>query len=368
MTDTCFICATPYQIIAAVSISHTYKIKSDLYIIPDFAQAKEYEKRIRDLDLFSKVTLVDISRFESYRQSKNRLRYGFGYFFNYFRVNKIVKSIAGDADYKKIYISNHHNIGKYLCIFFLKRGADIVFYDDGVGSYDNPRVYKAFGLEKTVRTILFGKKTVGLSDKRILYCPDLYKKVFGDSDDVASIPNWANDQHLLDLINTICGYDDKAKIGREYVLLDTIPSEDFDSKGQEIYEKLLDICVNSFGKDLVIKKHPRDNREPKYSCEYYKYSDIPFEVICANSDVENKVLICNKSTAAFTPKLVFDLEPTVILLHKITGGVPDDLKTDRFEFDIREMYRMKERFIVPDTMDELVEILGHLKTKNEVNG
>ena len=98
MTDTCFICATPYQIIAAVSISHTYKIKSDLYIIPDFAQAKEYEKRIRDLDLFSKVTLVDISRFESYRQSKNRLRYGFGYFFNYFRVNKIVKSIAGEAE------------------------------------------------------------------------------------------------------------------------------------------------------------------------------------------------------------------------------------------------------------------------------
>ena len=46
------------------------------------------------------------------------------------------------------------------------------------------------------------------------------------------------------------------------------------------------------------------NRIKQY--EYYKYSDVPFEVICANSDMENKVLICSSTTVAFTPKMLFD--------------------------------------------------------------
>ena len=364
MSETCFICATPYQIIAAISIAHVYKKNADMYIITDFSQAEEYAKRVRDLNLFSKVDLINTQRFEPYRQSKSKLVYGFGFFFNYLRVNKIVKSIAGDADYKEIFISTHHNIGKFLCIYYLKRGAEVIYYDDGEGSYYIPNVYEAYGLEKAVRTVMFGKQTVGLSRNRMLYSPELFRKVFGNSYNVSAIPNWSKDKTLLKMINHVCGYSDKAKINQKYILLDTIPSVEFDSKGLSIYEELIDFCINCIGSDLLIKRHPRDKREPKYSCEYYKFSDIPFEVICANSEMENKVLICNSSTAAFTPKMLFDLEPTILLLHDLTGGLVKDLKRSQFENCIRDLYRNKARFIVPETKDEMPGILEAIKSEN----
>lgn len=360
-SDSCFVCATPYQIIAAVSIAHTFKKKADLYIIPDFSCAEEYCKRISNLGIFSRVSLIDISRFESYRQKKSRMLYGLGFFFNYLRVNRIVNTIVGDADYKEIYISTHHNIGKFICIYFQKRGAEVIFYDDGEGSYDNPWVYQAFGLEKFVRTLFFGKKTVEFSKNRMLYSPELFVKEFGDSYNVTAIPNWSKDNELLRLVNLVCGYNEKARIDNRFILLDTIPSSEFDSNGQLVYEQLIDKCVEILGKDLIIKKHPRDNRIPKSGCEYYAFSDIPFEVICANSDIENKVLLSSSSTAIFTPKMLFDLEPDVIMLRHIAGGNDDNSKRDRFASHIRDLYRDKDKFTVPETIDELTDVLESLK-------
>ena len=78
MSDKCFVCATPYQINAAIAISSEYADKSDMYILPDFTHAEEYANRVLDLGIFSNVYLVDSMKYESYRRSKNKLIYGFG--------------------------------------------------------------------------------------------------------------------------------------------------------------------------------------------------------------------------------------------------------------------------------------------------
>ncbi len=360
MSNKCFVCATPYQINAAIAIAGGFADKADMYILPDFSQYEAYAERIQELGLFSKVSLVDSMKFESYRRSKNKLVYGFGFFFNYLRVNRIAKDIVGDADYKEIYISTHHNIGKFICLYFLKRGAEVIYYDDGEGSYDNPRVYEAFGIEKIVRRILYGKQAVGLSKKRILYCPELFKERFGDSYTVYAIPNWANDTNLLKTVSHVCGYTDLARIDHRFVLLDTIPSEDFDQRGQEVYEELVKTCVNTLSNDLMIKKHPRDHRKQEYQCDVYRYSEIPFEVICANSDIENKVLISSGSTAVFTPKLLFDLEPTIILLNRIVGETVVRVDRDSIVSFLKNKYQDKAKIIVPESIDELLDVISNL--------
>ena len=342
-----------------MAITNASGKKSDLYLLPDFPRVKEYEERIRNLDLFSKVELVDSMRFESYRTKNNKILYGIGFFLNYFRVNNIVRSIVGGSQYKTIYISTHHNIGKFVCIYFLKRGAEIVYFDDGEGSYDNPLVYEAFGIERIVRSLLFGKRTVLLSKNRQLYSPDLFKSFFGDGYNVSPIENWAKDEILLDKINLVCGYSDNAKINQKCVFLGTMPTEEYDKEGQVIYEKLVNTCAVQLGTDFVLKKHPRDKSETAYSCnEYYNYADIPFEVICANSDIENKVLISSGSTSVLTPKLLFDMEPTVILLNRIAAEPVDMVKRDRIISYVRNMYRDKNKFYVPESMDELCNILA----------
>lgn len=358
MADTCFVCATPYQIMAAISIVYNSEKTADLFVLPDFLKAEEYAQRIRGLSIFSKVVLVDTARFEAHKRSRNRNVFRIGRTYNYLRINYIVKSIVGDSFYKEIYISTRHNIGDLISIYFIKRGSEVIFYDDGEGSYFWPDIYEASGMDKVIRTILFGKRAVGLSDKRMLYCPELFINAFGNSYNVSSIPNWSQDESLLSIINYVCGYNEKLRINHKYVILDTIPSEGLNSDEQIIYENLLDKCINKFGKDLIIKKHPRDKREPKSNCEYYQFPDIPFEVICANSDVGNKVLICSSSTAVLTPKLLFDLEPRVIFLYHITGGVTNNSKRDDFISGIKALYHNKDRIMIPNTEEEFENVLS----------
>jgi len=287
------------------------------------------------------------------------LLYGAGIVANYLKLGSIVRGLTGDAAYRKIYISSQANIGRLISLYYLKRGAEIIYFDDGEGSYDDNKIYEAKGIDRVIRRILFGRKSLRLSEKRKLYCPELFKKTFGDCFELERIPNWAGNAGLLKKINEICGYTDDARIRQKYILLDTIPEESFDQSGQEIYEKLVRICIDTLGEQLIVKKHPRDKRTTEHSCQIYPYGAIPFEVICANSDIQNKVLICSGSSAVLMPKLLFDSEPTVILLHHMTGARLAD--TDKRETIIRyvkEMYCDQSRFIVPETPEAFAEALN----------
>lgn len=362
MPDRCYVCTTPYQIIAAIAISYNERMHSDLLIIPQFFAADEYADRIRKYDLFSSVAVVDTSEIEAYKKRTNKLTYGFGIVRNYIFLNSLVYQMTGGRNYKEIYISSQANIGRLISLYYRKRGAKIIFFDDGEGSYDDNKIYEAQGIDRRIRAVLFGKEAIRLGSRRQLYCPELYRKTFGDKDEVTPIPNWSNDNELLGVMNKISGYSDEAKIREKFVLLDTIPSESFDEEGQNKYEALFGICTELLKDKLLIKKHPRDSQEYDKTCAVYKYPAIPFEIICANSDINSKVLISAGSSAVLMPKILFDSEPVVILLHHITGNkLGDDVKRQKMITYVRELYKDKSKFIVPETIDEFRETIENLK-------
>lgn len=367
MSDSCFVCTTPYQIIAASTIAIEEGKSSDLLIVPQFDKAVEYAERIRHLNIYEEVLLVNTKKIEAYKKRKNRLLYGLGIIANYLRLDEIVHEIIGNKDYKTIFISSQANIGRLMCLYFLQKGKEIIYFDDGEGSYDDYKIYEAQGIDRTIRKLFFGKKSIRLSDRRLLYCPKIYEMTFGKSDHVSAIPNWSRDVNLTNVINSICGYSEAAAINHKYVLLDTIPSENFEKSGQDKYEKLVDICVDVIGKELLIKKHPRDNRQYKKKCAIYQYPAIPFEVLCANSDVGNKVLICSGSSAVLTPKLLFDAEPVVILLHHIVGSRLGDIeKRETLISCTKNLYQDKSKFIVPETIEEFKASIETLKSREDV--
>ena len=138
MADSCFICTTPYQLIASIAIASTSGERSDLYIVPQFTGARDCSEKILRENIFSKVNLTDTSRFETYKRRTNRLLYGAGIISNYLMVDKIAKEVVGNAQYKKIYISSQANVGRLVSLYFLKHGAEIVYFDDG----EDVNVYK----------------------------------------------------------------------------------------------------------------------------------------------------------------------------------------------------------------------------------
>ena len=358
MAEKCFICTTPYQIIAASAIELEMRFHADLLIVPQFSGAEAYAERARNTGIFSNVLCVDTSEIEAYKKRKNRLLYGLGIVKNYVFLDRIVKSMIGETVYKTVYISSQANIGRLISIYCSKRGAEIVFFDDGEGSYDNSKIYEAQGIDRLIRSFFFGKKSIGFSNKRKLYFPELYRNVYSDKDDVQKIMNWAENRSFLDCMNDICGYSADAQISEKYVLIDTIPSESFDSDGAERYEKLRALCADSLGEQMIVKKHPRDKSECISSVKVYPFSSIPFEIICANSDIGDKVLITAASTAVFIPKMLFDSEPVVIMLHRITGSrFNNSAEREKMIDQIRALYRDPGRIVIPESIAEFEEIL-----------
>jgi len=58
MNDKCFVCATPYQINAAIVITSGFADKADMYILPNFTRVEEYANRVQELGIYSNVYLV----------------------------------------------------------------------------------------------------------------------------------------------------------------------------------------------------------------------------------------------------------------------------------------------------------------------
>ncbi len=86
------------------------------------------------------------------------------------------------------------------------------------------------------------------------------------------------------------------------------------------------------------------------------------EIICANFAINKKVLISEGSTAVLMPEILFDSEPVVIMLHRITGNrLGDDIKRQKTISYVRELYKAKSKFIVPETIDEFRETIKNLK-------
>ena len=69
----------------------------------------------------------------------------------------------------------------------------------------------------------------------------------------------------------------------------------------------------------------------------------------------NKTIMSIFSTACIYPKILYDDEPRVILLYKLIGFDYTFFGEEMLSFveSVRELYRDKDRFFVPESWDEL---------------
>lgn len=357
--DSCFICTTPLQIINAVSIAYHNKKTADLYIIPQFSGAEAYYKRLSDLNIFCKVIYVKTDTIETYKKKKGIVK-KLGIVRNYLRIEKVGEMIlVPDTEYQVVYISSKANIGRLVCLYMIrkKKNTTFCFFDDGEGSYYNLDLYRPQRIDRLIRQMLFGNRSIVLSNQIYLYSEDLYRRLNPNSSfQVRKLPSWQNEPELCGMINHICGYTKDKAISQRMIIIDTLCEEVFNKETCDRYRKIRKQICSMLGSEVIMKKHPRDHEKTKRAC--YPYSDIPFEVLCANNDIERKILICVSSTAVVMPKILFDKEPIVIMLYKITSP-KDSGDVSRYAFcdEVRARYRDKERFIVPTSEQELFQVL-----------
>lgn len=360
--DSCYICTTPFQVIVATTMAYYASEEADIYIVPQFDEAKEYVIRLKTINIFRNVIIVDTQQIESYKTSKRRLFKYVGIIWNYLNIGKIAKKILlKDTLYKKILISSKANIGRIICFYHIKVMSEVAIYyfDDGEGSYDNPLLYKPKIGDLILRFLLFGKRSISLSNTIYLYSPIFYNNLnINIIPNTIKIPTWHKDPILLKAINNICDYSSLKEINENVILIDTVKEECFDNNQCKQYEKILRLIEGIFSEDLIYKKHPRDKNEEEGKINTYKYHNIPFEIICANCNINDKILITESSTSVSIPKLLFDSEPTIILLYKIVKSkIIEEHNSDKFYKALKSIYKDQSKVIIPKTEQELVSYL-----------
>lgn len=367
--DTCYFCTSPYQLFGILSIAQSRNEAADLYIDPQFSDAEVFAERIRTLNLFDNVVVIDsekiYSKFFSCRKGFiNHLQI----VRSYLKVNEIAPIILkNNVAYNTMFISSRAYMPRMVYLYHIKNKikVNLELFDDGVGSYCSDDAHKPKGLDSLLRFLLFGKRAVDLNFTRYLHSPELYKIVEPHSKyKIEKIPHMWKNPDWISKCNIIFGINDGSLINETVIIIDELLSDEVVS-GDDSKNELLDIYAKisqTTGiKNTVIKPHPRNKDIDIEKLNIYHSNGVPFECVCMNSDINNKIIVSLGSTAAATPKILLDQEPYIILLYKLIDTNPNYLTvTNKFFQALKKSYTESAKIYIPDNISELCEILTRL--------
>ncbi len=364
-----FFCTTPYQIITSVVLNEIIGEKSDIYIIPQFKMAAEYAQNLEELNLFNRVKLVETAMIEKHKKAKNKFLMHVGIVQQYFNVEAIAETfLFPNTEYKKMYVSSKAYIPRMAYLYCIKKDVEteLVYYDDGEGSYYNKYRIKANYIDKIIRRMIFGKKAIEgeKAQKIFLYEPELYRSLNDDhyNNSIIAIPHIINKQRMQRIISKIFNISERDLIPEKAIILDVLKTGKFSKANIEALISIYSRIQETFSRDnTIVKKHPRDKSDQLTSFKCYERYNVPFECLCTQMNMNEKVLISVSSTAVILPKILLGQEPIVILLYKlidqINQGAEYHRKQDAFYQLCKKNYSVQDKFYIPESNDELLNIL-----------
>src|SRR5699024_3866592 len=120
------------------------------------------------------------------------------------------------------------------------------------------------------------------------------------------------DSRFMSFVNKIFDYHNEYAIRQRVVFFDQ-PISKF---SYNTFQEVIEISHERFKDEFIIKLHPRNDKIflINEDISSYPYFQLPWEIIAANSDISNKILIGFFSTALTSNKIIFDEEPYIIFL------------------------------------------------------
>lgn len=356
-----FFCTRPYQIISAILLAESFGEKSDIYVLDYFEGAKTYAERLKASHIFNQVIVVDKLPIENLKIGRSIWAQHIIGLVRYISIDRYVTSVLyPNTRYKKIFTSCTLLLSRTVHLYYTKHNvkAELVYYDDGLGSYVRALIEPS-RLDRLVRRILFGKKAIREIERPhqfYLYSPLLYEKINGEKANlILRSIHWKTDTSFRSQISEIFAINKDDLISEQVIIMDG--PKDSESEIDASYD-LYSILQGQYGqKNVIIKKHPTGDPE-KPSFKYYKKTGVPFEALCAISEMSDKILVTVSSTAVITPKILTNQEPTIILLYKLLPSPHWDeafkKKLDDFFGLFSRLYTRPDKIFIPGTVGDLI--------------
>lgn len=356
-------CTTPFQVIVAFKIFKNNAKCTDIFILNQFEGHKELCQRIEEINCFRKIKIINEEMvYGLNHKKKTKLGMRLDLIKAYCSLDKIVnKIIPNIREYTDIYVSCNAFIPRIVRLDCQKNGygTKFHFFDDGIGSYCISSTYRQSIRDKAARFFILGRKTIYEEYDLFLFMPELYEQLNPSSQYIVRKiePVTKKDSIYLDKVYQGCDME----IQEKFIYFDTVRKEIGTDELNENNNEVIRRMIGILGEDnFIVKTHPRD--KTRYiNCKYIDSGTLPMEALYCHYDFTEKVLISVFSTAVFTPKIIFDQEPYVILLYKIFR--PDlqfVAEADKFCRTIKLLYKDFSRIIIPESKEELYRSLDNM--------
>ena len=348
----CFVCTTPYQIMGAIAIVQDKQMDADLYFYGTFNRYEDVAEKLSKAHVFNKVIAIDFSPYVDIGKLRT--------LWQVVNSKKIVSSvIPPDIIYDSIYSSNRAHTNLLLIYELSRRNPRMkyIYFEDGVGTYGDKisilkkrtRGHNLIEIFKRCNSINPSKTSIMVTHPELLNVSSIPFKIL-------PMPFLHYSLSMSKLLREVFSVYDSDILNKRVVFFDTVRDK-YSFKDPIIIkmDECLNLFVSVFSKsDIVYKSHPRSSvvLSDDMGFKTDLSTSVPVEVFYYEmTELNNRILVGNLSTALFTPKLMFDKEPIVISLHRIV--IPKDTKCLSFFEKMRLMYKDKNRIVAPANMEEL---------------
>ena len=353
-----FICATPVQVFNALTIMHN-------------------KFRNKKMDIYALNFRVDMRQILKYAEKTP-------YINNIYYIDYIIKAnnliqifkdyVIQDKEFREIFDNNNKYdllfttwVGGYGSIIFnklLKNNPKlkIAFYEEGIGIYMQVPFGYYGGIRKFFK-IMGQKCEADYVKDMYLYRPDMiYEKTPLNPVAIGKVDK--SDKQFIDMINTSLGIDNNIEDSKKMIYLENYFEPSLFGEFDQIP------IIRAMGNDVVARLHPITDRK-KYEDQGVKVekSKLSWEFCLLNMEnINERTFVSIYSSALFSPKIIFDLEPRIIVLGK---AVRNFLKGKNEYYEnyypksfatmvesIKKSYRTPEKVIIPNTMDDFYQLIG----------
>lgn len=361
------ICGTPFQTFNTLNIVYSSKGKSfDICIFDRFNLAREYTEKIRTLPNINKcVFIADYNKdYIAGYQLKGFIK-NLHSVYVYLHPKKSLKNFFTDLlEWEYFTSKDRYDLimaptpSFFLqCIEKLNQGASLDYYEDGLGSYLGDFNKESASIERKLFSKIF-KVGYNVLPVRTLYVynPSICKSTVAKT--IKQLPIVS-----ISFLNKVGFLFEKSSYKNtvHYIWFTQITLTGTDKDTLKILKEI--------SQDVMIRMHPKDRNIGFYKEYGFDIDDGSnlWEYIIGKTDIENTVLISASSTAMMTPKLLYDKEPYIIFTYKLYGiidGVITDVDIIKIDYvirQIRNLYRKKNRVLVPSSIEELRDMIKELE-------
>lgn len=353
MKKVLFACSTKYSILNSIRLSQSLiNTRSDLLVFPRDESTRSFALELRRIGLFNSIAIgPNIDKSNRYFLGASLLVPGL--FIRFFT------NLKWTEKYSSVYSQSFTHS---LLARELTSQKNFKFIEEGLSSYTG-RAYNLKNKNLLIKGIVFYLSEFKKYDLRLELHLNLKEISLSKSALVNSLPSNAEKVlRILRKIQTPGISHNYANYKFIYLGVPFYGLNDLQPSGLDSVKSIDIICerINAIVFETISKsksiyrKHPLETMTKVPDFIEEDLGNQTWELSCC--DLEgSQVLINYFSTAAFTPKLMYDREPSVLFLYKLAGL--ELLNADNLIDNLRKIYRDKSKIMIPSNNEELMSFL-----------